>query len=77
MGRHMIGDKQYFIVGSGDTDILEVREIPLLPNTPSFLLSPHGCSCEGFVKKHLTTGNGNCEHHDWLVAMLGQLGGSK
>lgn len=72
MSRHMIGEKQFLIVPSGETNILEVTELPLIPRTVSFLLSPHGCSCEGFVKAYLTTGNGQCEHHDWLVAMLGQ-----
>lgn len=71
MSRHTIGEKQYLIVGSGDTDILEVTELPTIPRTPSFLLSPHGCSCPAFMKAVLLTGKGQCEHHDWLVNMLG------
>lgn len=72
--RHMIGDRQYLISGAGEADLLTVTPLPTASDQPVWLLSSHGCSCPEFMKEMLRCGRGKCEHHDWLLFMLGEGG---
>lgn len=71
---HMIGDRQYLIIGAGESELLTITPLPMATDQPVWLLSPHGCSCPEFIKEMLRTGKGKCEHHDWLLCMLREGG---
>lgn len=70
MSRHIIGDTMYFVTGAGEENLLQVAPLPYARPNPVWLLSPHGCSCDTFIRAMLHTGKGKCEHHDWLVNLL-------